>query len=178
MTTNRRRSLTRTTEPTLPSKGWMTAGKSGAGMSIRAFEVAVHPERANKPQPRAGPKTRTHPRRRNPIKRGGCMADRQACLAIRSIVRNVQICPPTPGIAPQGPAVMLPGMDWQELAALSVVGITLALFLWARWAPRKGLRLLGSRGGGCGCSGGSSALGSAGLIVQGRRGERPQVILR
>ena len=26
---------------------------------------------------------------------------------------------------------MLPGMDWQKLAALSVVGITLALFLWA-----------------------------------------------
>ena len=170
--------MTRTTEPTLPSKGRITAGKSGAGMSICAREEAEHPQRVNKQPPTAGPKATTHPRRRNQSKRGGCMADRQACLAIRSIVRNVQICPPTRGIAPQGPAVMLPGMDWQKLAALSVVGITLALFLWARWAPRKGLRLLGSRGGGCGCSGGSSTPGSAGLIVQGRRGERPQVILR
>ena len=106
------------------------------------------------------------------------MADRQACPAIRSTVWSGQNWVLACRIAPEASAVMLRPMDWQKLAALSVVGITLALFLWARWAPRKGLRLLGSRGGGCGCSGGSSAPGSAGLIVQGRRGERPQVILR
>jgi len=106
------------------------------------------------------------------------MSDSQSCPANRSTVRKGQTSVPTPEVDPQGLAVMLRRMDWQKPAALSVVGITLALFLWARWAPRKGLRLLGSRGGGCGCSGGSSAPGSAGLIVQGRRGERPQVILR
>jgi len=147
-------------------------------MSILAREDAEHPQRATKLTTRAGPKAVTHPRRRNESKRGGCMADRQSCLAIRSTVWNGQNSHPTLGVAPKGPAVMLPRMEWQKLAALSVVGITLGLFFWAQWAPRRWRLQLGSRGGGCGCSGGASAPRGPGLIVQGRRGERPQVILR
>lgn len=60
-------------------------------MSINAREEAEHPQRVNKPPKTAGPKATTHIGRRNQSNRGGCMADRQACLAIRSIVRNVQI---------------------------------------------------------------------------------------
>jgi len=106
------------------------------------------------------------------------MSDSQSCPANRSTVGTVQTWVPTPGVDPQGLAVMLRRMDWQKPAALSVVGITLGFFLWARWAPQRWRRRLGSRGGGCGCSGGSSSHKGAGLIVQGRRGERPQVILR
>ena len=170
--------MTRTTEPTLPSKGRMTAGKLGAGMSICAREDVEHPQRATKPTTRAGPKAVTHPRRSNQSKRGGCMADRQACPAIRSTVWSGQNWVLACGIAPEASAVMLRPMDWQKIAALSVVGITLGLFFWAQWAPRRWRRQLGSRGGGCGCSGGASAPRGPGLIVQGRRGERPQVILR
>lgn len=166
--------MTRTTEPTLASSGRITAGKSGSGMSIWAREEAEHPQRATKPTTRAGPKAETHPRRRNQSKRGGCMADRQACPAIRSTVWSGQNSVLACGIAPEASAVMLRPMDWQKIAALCVVGITLGLFFWARWGPRR----LGSRGGGCGCSGGASANAGPRLIVQGRRGERPQVLLR
>lgn len=62
-------------------------------MSINAREEAEHPQRVNKPTTTAGPKATTHIGRRNHSKREGCMADRQACLANRSIVRNVQIRP-------------------------------------------------------------------------------------
>jgi len=65
------------------------------------------------------------------------MSDSQSCPANRSTVGTVQTWVPTPGVDPQGLAVMLRRMDWQKPAALSVVGITLGLFLWARWAPQR-----------------------------------------
>jgi len=106
------------------------------------------------------------------------MSDSQSCPANRSTVWMCQTSVLTPGVDPQVAAVMLRRMDWQKPAALGVVGITLGFFLWARWAPQRWRRRLGSREGGCGCSGGSSSHKGAGLIVHGRRGERPQVILR
>lgn len=67
-------------------------------------------------------------------------------------------------------------MDWQKPAALLVVLLTAGLFLWARWAPR---RLDTHRGrGGCGCPGAGGTGGSVGLVVRGRRGERPRVEFR
>jgi hypothetical protein len=86
------------------------------------------------------------------------------------------------GVAGSGSPVMLGNMDWQKPAALSVVGITLGLFLWpkiarSKWVPGRWRNRWAHSASGCGCSGGSTP-GSPGLIVRGRRGERPQVILR
>ena len=86
------------------------------------------------------------------------------------------------GVAGSRSPVMLGSMDWQKPAALSVVGITIGLFLWpkiarSKWVPRRWRNRWGHSAAGCGCSGGSTP-GAPGLIVRGRRGERPQVILR
>jgi hypothetical protein len=170
--------LTRTTEPTLASRGRMTAGKSGAGMSTRDLEDAEQPEGPNKAPKRAIPTAANPPGWRNRFMKVGRMSDSQSCPANRSTVGKGQTGVPTPGVDPRVLAVMLRPMDWQKTAALGVVGITLGCFVWARWAPRGWRRPLASRGGGCGCSGGSSSHKGAGLIVHGRRGERPQVILR
>lgn len=170
--------MTRTTEPTLASRGRMTAGKSGAGMSTRDLEDAEQPTRANNAPKRAIPAANHPPGLRIQFMKEGCMSDSQSCPANRSTVWKCQTSVLTPGVDPQVAAVMLRRMDWQKLAALGVVGITLGFFLWARWAPQRWRRRLGSREGGCGCSGGSSSHKGAGLIVHGRRGERPQVILR
>ena len=86
------------------------------------------------------------------------------------------------GVARSGSTVMLGSMDWQKPAALSVVGITLGLFLWpkiarSKWVPRRWRNRWGHSASDCGCTGGSTP-GAPGLIVRGRRGERPQVIFR
>lgn len=92
-----------------------------------------------------------------------------------------------PGIAPGPVPVMLVPMDWQKPAALSVVALTAAVFLWNRWFkggrrwgrsnPKLGRGRWAASSGGCGCSAAGSS-GTPGLVVQGRRGERPQVIFR
>ncbi|NBP25340.1 MAG: hypothetical protein EBU81_12475, partial [Proteobacteria bacterium] len=68
---------------------------------------------------------------------------------------------------------MLSGMEWQKPAALGVVVVTAALFLWvrlrsSRWLPRRWRTRWQARIGGCGCGAGSSASGMPGLVVQGR----------
>ena len=65
-------------------------------------------------------------------------------------------------------------MDWQQPVALGLVSLTAGIFLWRRFRPR---RFSFSKGTHCGCA---STPGSPppGLVVRGRRGERPQVILK
>ncbi len=62
-------------------------------------------------------------------------------------------------------------MHWQEVVALSTVALTMILFLWRRIRPRpaKGLP-------GCGCSGTTAK--PPGVILRGRKGERPQMIIK
>jgi hypothetical protein len=68
-------------------------------------------------------------------------------------------------------------MDWQQPAALGVVGVTLGGFLWARWSSRRKRAPWDAGRGSCGCGSGVSKTG-AGLVVRGRRGERPTVEIR
>lgn len=63
-------------------------------------------------------------------------------------------------------------MDWQQPAALLVVAATAGVFLWRRLRPRK---FQFHRDAGCGCA---TAANAPGLVVQGRRGEAPQVTLK
>jgi len=82
---------------------------------------------------------------------------------------------------------MLASMDWQKPAALCVVALTAAVFLWSRWGKALGCGsgpgLRWGRGRwkpaspACGCAG-AATQGAPGLIVRGRRGERPQVVFR
>lgn len=67
-------------------------------------------------------------------------------------------------------------MDWQELAALTIVVLTAATFLWSRFRRR---RFSFERHTGCGCSagGGQNASGQS-IIFHARKGERPQVLVK
>jgi hypothetical protein len=66
-------------------------------------------------------------------------------------------------------------MEWQELAALGIVG--LAAFLLVR-------PLLLARGhcrtpsGNCSCAGSSSAAPKGSIVFRARKGERPQIIVK
>lgn len=73
--------------------------------------------------------------------------------------------------------VMLEVMDWQQPAALGVVGVTLGWFLWVRWSSRRRRLPWDTGSGACGCGAGASKNG-VGLVVRGRRGERPTVEIR
>lgn len=63
-------------------------------------------------------------------------------------------------------------MEWQQIAALGVVGVTVALMAWRLLRPR---RLDFRKSTGCGCR---STTNPVGLVVTGRRGERPQIVLK
>ena len=65
-------------------------------------------------------------------------------------------------------------MDWQELAALTIVVLTAATFLWSRFRRR---RFSFERHTGCGCSAGHSASGQS-ITFHARKGERPQVLVK
>ena len=66
-------------------------------------------------------------------------------------------------------------MDWQQLTALAIVGITAGAFLWNRLRPRK-LNL--SCDTHCGC-GASKHSGEGGAIVfRARKGEPVQVMVK
>ena len=65
-------------------------------------------------------------------------------------------------------------MDWQQLAALAIVGIAAFLLLRSQLRPRGDCL---SKTGPCGCSTtGSAPKGS--IIFRARKGERPQVIVK
>ena len=66
-------------------------------------------------------------------------------------------------------------MDWQQIAALGIVGVAAFLLLRAQLRPRRpGF----SRDNPCGCSAVGMAGSNASIIVRSRKGERPQVIVK
>lgn len=64
---------------------------------------------------------------------------------------------------------------WQTPIALGIVAVTAALFAWRKFRPR---RFSLDRDTACGCGGGTSGGRAPGLVVCGRKGERPRVELR
>jgi hypothetical protein len=65
-------------------------------------------------------------------------------------------------------------VDWQQPVALAIVALTAGTFLWRRFRPRK---FSFAKDTPCGCSAVSGAR-PPGLVVHGRRGERPQVVVK
>lgn len=65
-------------------------------------------------------------------------------------------------------------MDWQQLAALAIVGIAAFMLIQPHLRPRGHCF---AKSGPCGCSAtGPAPKGS--IIVRSRKGERPQVIVK
>ncbi len=64
-------------------------------------------------------------------------------------------------------------MDWQAAATWAIIAITVGLFL-RRLVRRRGA--LPAGGGGCGCAGGAGNKSS--IVVCGKKGERPRVIVK
>jgi hypothetical protein len=66
-------------------------------------------------------------------------------------------------------------MNWQQVAALGIVGLTAAIFLFSKFSRRKA----GSGcGAGCGCSASSAAPSRESVVFHARKGERPQIIVK
>jgi hypothetical protein len=66
-------------------------------------------------------------------------------------------------------------MNWQQVAALVIVGLTAAIFLFSKFSRRKA----GSGcGAGCGCSASSAAPPRESVVFHARKGERPQIIVK
>ena len=63
-------------------------------------------------------------------------------------------------------------MDWQQLAALSIVAAAAAGLAGAKLRRRK---FGAARAGHCGCSGVSQAAPGGSIIFRARKGERPEV---
>jgi hypothetical protein len=66
-------------------------------------------------------------------------------------------------------------MDWQTMAALSVVAVTAGLFLRAKLRPRK---FSFERDTHCGCSAANSAGAKTSIVFSARKGERSKIILK
>ena len=65
-------------------------------------------------------------------------------------------------------------MAWQEIAALSIVGFTAAVFAWRFVRPGG----LGKRKGfACSCAG-ASARSMPGMVFKARKGERAQILVK
>jgi hypothetical protein len=69
-------------------------------------------------------------------------------------------------------------MDWQQLAALGIVGMTAAL-LFRSWLRRRRLKFSFQRDTHCGCSTpASSSAPQPSIIFRARKGERPQILVK
>lgn len=67
-------------------------------------------------------------------------------------------------------------MDWQEIAAFAIVGLTLVWLIGSQFRRRK-LKL--GQGGSCpGCASAGSARPSSSVVFSARKGERPRVTLK
>ena len=67
----------------------------------------------------------------------------------------------------------LAAMDWQQIVALGIVGITAGVFAWQHLRPR---RFDFHRETGCGCGGAGGPKPS--YTVRCRKGESPQVVYK
>jgi len=68
-------------------------------------------------------------------------------------------------------------MDWQQITALGIVGVTASLFLYARFKP-KPRAFNFKRDTHCGCSHPSSDGSKSSIVFRARKGEPNQVILK
>ena len=66
-------------------------------------------------------------------------------------------------------------MDWQEFAALTIVVLTAAAFVWSRFRRR---RFSFERQTHCGCSSGGQNSRGQSIVFHARKGERPQVLVK
>ena len=64
-------------------------------------------------------------------------------------------------------------MDWQQIAALSIVAVTAALFVRARLRRRRAKLPCDTH---CGCAG--SAPKGQSVVYHARKGERPEIIVK
>lgn len=65
-------------------------------------------------------------------------------------------------------------MDWQQLVALAIVGITAVALVWSRFRPRKFSFVRDTH---CGCAAGQQTSRHS-IVYRARKGERPQVTLK
>ncbi len=66
-------------------------------------------------------------------------------------------------------------MNLQQLAALAVVGLTAAIFLWSRLRRRNAGA---GCGGHCGCAMTNSEPPRESIIFHARKGERPEILVK
>jgi len=66
-------------------------------------------------------------------------------------------------------------MDWQTMAALSVVAVTAGLFLRAKFRPRK---FSFERDTHCGCSTANSVGAKTSIVFSARKGARAKIIVK
>jgi hypothetical protein len=66
-------------------------------------------------------------------------------------------------------------MDWQQVAALAIVGVTAMWMVSSRFRRRK---FSFQRDTHCGCGGGARAVAQPSIVFRARKGERPQVLIK
>jgi len=66
-------------------------------------------------------------------------------------------------------------MGWQDIAALAIVAMTAAAFVWSHFRPRK---FNFKRDTHCGCVSPSETTPGPSIVFHARRGERPQVLVK
>jgi hypothetical protein len=66
-------------------------------------------------------------------------------------------------------------MDWQQVASLAIVAVTVGLFVGNRFRQRK---LTFAQATHCGCSSAGQSANKNSITISGRRGERPKVIVK
>jgi len=66
-------------------------------------------------------------------------------------------------------------MDWQQIAALGVVGLTASMFVGARFRRRKFSFQQDTH---CGCGASGQAAPKTSIVFHARKGQRPQVVLK
>ena len=66
-------------------------------------------------------------------------------------------------------------MDWQQLAALAIVGVAAFLLIRSRLRPRGHCL---SKDNPCGCSAATGPAHKSSITYRARKGERPQVIVK
>jgi len=66
-------------------------------------------------------------------------------------------------------------MNWQQIVALAIVGLTAAIFLFRKF---RGGKAASSCGAGCGCSASKIEPPRESVVFHARKGERPQIIVK
>ncbi|MEW6302139.1 MAG: hypothetical protein AB1705_01625 [Verrucomicrobiota bacterium] len=66
-------------------------------------------------------------------------------------------------------------VDWQQIVALVIVGVTAGLFLWNRLRPRK---FSFERDTHCGCAGAGDAGAKQSIVYRQKKGERPEIVVK